>query len=135
MGVIAVLKKMLLFSEIEKSAFSVLGFLVGFLVAFVERSLPAFFLDVDVTFYNSVLMVTPLPRLSEHLQGALALHQLTLFPYANAQRRPTLREATVSFRFRSIEFQKKRALPFFLAIELLTQQKPIASLSSRHVLI
>ena len=135
MEVIAVPKKTLLFLEIEKSVFSVLVFLVEFHVVFVERSLHDFFLDVAVTFFSTFTMTTPLPRLAEHIQGALALHQLSLFPYANPHRRSTLREATVSFRFRSIEFQKKRALPFFLAIELLTQQKPIASLSSRHVLI
>ena len=37
------------------------------------------------------------------------------------------------FSFRSIQFNKKRALPFFLAIELLTNQKSVASLSNRNI--
>ena len=39
----------------------------------------------------------------------------------------------ISFRFRSISFSKKRALAFFLAIELLTNRKCVASLSSRNI--
>ncbi len=77
---------------------------------------------------------TPLVRLSEHFKTVVPLHQVTLFPYANPLRRPSLVKATVAFSFRSVDFQKKRALPFFIAIELLTQQKCIASLARRNVL-
>lgn len=77
---------------------------------------------------------TPLIRLSEHFKTVVPLHQTTLFPYRNSFRRPSLTKATVAFSFRSVDFQKKRALPFFIAIELLTQQKCIASLARRNVL-
>lgn len=73
-------------------------------------------------------------RRKEHLQRTTPLHQRTRFPYATPQRRPRLTEGVLSFRFRSIAFQKKRSLPFFLALELLTHQKCIATLSSRNVL-
>jgi ribosomal protein L5 len=73
-------------------------------------------------------------RAREQKNNVTPLHQVTLFPYANTHRRPSLEKATRSFRFRSIEFAKKRSLPFFLAVELLTQQKGIASLSQRNVL-
>lgn len=81
--------------------------------------------------YNSSV---PLVRISEHLSSVAPLHQTTVFPYANPFRRPSLTKATVAFSFRSIDFQKKRALPFFIAIELLTQQKCVASLARRNVL-
>jgi large subunit ribosomal protein L5 len=76
----------------------------------------------------------PISRAREHKNNITPLHQVTLFPYANTHRRPSLEKATRSFRFRSIEFAKKRSLPFFLAVELLTQQKGIASLSQRNVI-
>ncbi len=61
------------------------------------------------------------------------LHQRTTFPYVNSYVISTLSRISVSFRFRSIEFSKKRALPFFLARELLTHRKCIASLSKRNI--
>ncbi len=76
----------------------------------------------------------PLNRVSEHSRVSLSLHQTTLFPYTTPQARPTASSATLSFRFRSILFDKKRSLPFFLALELLTGQKPIAILAHRNLL-
>lgn len=76
----------------------------------------------------------PLLRLSENEKHNSSLHQITKFPYANSQRKATIKVATLSFRFRSIAFDKKRALPFFLAVELLTQQKAVATLARRHLL-
>lgn len=73
-------------------------------------------------------------RTSEHAKTVTPLHQATLFPYTNPLERPSLSKATISFSFRSVNFQKKRALPFFVAIELLTQQKCVASLAQRNVL-
>ena len=72
---------------------------------------------------------------SEHKKYNQSLHQLTIFPQVNTRSLSAAAMSTivVSFRFRSINFSKKRALPFFLAIELLTHRKCIASLSSRNV--
>ena len=72
---------------------------------------------------------------TEHKKYNQLLHQITLFPQANTRTLSSASISTivVSFRFRSISFSKKRALPFFLAIELLTHRKCIASLSSRNV--
>jgi ribosomal protein L5 len=77
---------------------------------------------------------TPLVRLAEHFKSVVPIHQATLFPYSNPLDRPSFTKATVAFSFRSVDFQKKRALPFFIAIELLTQQKCVASLARRNVL-
>ncbi len=70
---------------------------------------------------------------SEHKKYNLALHQRSAFPFVNSYSKGNLSNVVLSFRFRSIEFSKKRALPFFLAIELLTHRKCVASLSSRNV--
>lgn len=71
--------------------------------------------------------------ISEYTKYNQNLHQRTLFPYVNTYSSGKLSRISVSFRFRSIEFNKKRALPFFLARELLTQRKCVASLSKRNV--
>jgi hypothetical protein len=76
----------------------------------------------------------PLNSISEHSRSALSLHQTTLFPYTNPQAKPKASSATLSFRFRSILFDKKRSLAFFLALELLTGQKPVAVLAHRNLL-
>jgi hypothetical protein len=74
-----------------------------------------------------------LNRFSENVTN-IKLYQSTAFPYATPHIRSNFQSATLSFRFRSILFDKKRALPFFLAVELLTQQKAIAVLARRHLL-
>jgi hypothetical protein len=83
---------------------------------------------------TSNLNTIPLNRISEHSRTTLALHQRTLFPYTTPQSRSKASSATLSFRFRSILFDKKRSLPFFLALELLTGQKAIAVLAHRNLL-
>lgn len=77
--------------------------------------------DFSVSIYN------------EHKQYNLKLHQVSIFPYANINTLTAFSKAVLSFRFRSIEFSKKRALPFFLAMELLTHRKCVASLSQRNI--
>ena len=112
------------------------AFLVELLDDYVVKSLPAFCFFAGAMLFNSMLhnFSAPLVSVSEHLSSTAPLHQTTLFPYANSFRRPSLAKATVAFSFRSVDFQKKRALPFFIAIELLTQQKCVASLARRNVL-
>lgn len=77
--------------------------------------------DFSVSIYN------------EHKQYNLKLYQLSIFPYVNINTTASFSKVVVSFRFRSIEFSKKRALPFFLAMELLTHRKCVASLSQRNI--
>ena len=79
----------------------------------------------DITRYNSIVF--------ENNKYNQSLHQRTIFPYINRSNQMKLSNLILSFRFRSIEFNKKRALPFFLAIELLTNRKCVASLSNRNV--
>lgn len=83
--------------------------------------------NFNLTIFNSIV--------SENIKYNQSLHQMTLFPYRNTFHQVKAFNLILSFRFRSIEFNKKRALPFFLAIELLTNRKCVASLSGRNVQI
>lgn len=58
----------------------------------------------------------------------------TMFPYINLMRRVKFFKGTLNFSLKEVGFNKKKALVFFLAIELLTNQKCIATLSSKNVL-
>lgn len=75
----------------------------------------------------------PVSTFKEYSLYNQSLHQRTIFPYRNTHRQSKIERAVVSFRFRSIEFSKKRALPFFLARELLTNRKCVASLSRQNI--
>jgi hypothetical protein len=86
------------------------------------------------SFSTSKVQNPPLIRVKENFENTTSLHQVTKFPYTGPQRKAHFNGATLSFRFRSINFDKKRALPFFLALELLTQQKAVATLARRHLL-
>lgn len=125
--------------EIKNAVFLVHVFLVEFLVACVARSLLGFFFSAVVMLDCFSLMLNSFssarPRLDDHFEYTTALHQLTLFPYAASARRSKISRVTLSVTFRSVLFQKKRSLPFFLARELLTQQKPVATLSRRNRLV
>ncbi len=89
---------------------------------FVQKNTPT-------SFSNEVAIST----IFEHKKYNQNLHQRTIFPYVNTHRSGALSRVTLSFRFRAIEFNKKRALPFFFAMELLTHRKCVASLSKRNV--
>ena len=69
----------------------------------------------------------------EHKKYNQRLHQLTLFPKETSFQFKDMERIIVSFRFRTISFSKKRALIFFLALELITHRKCVASLSSRNI--
>lgn len=75
----------------------------------------------------------PISPSAEHLKYNQKLYGISLFPYINSSNKEIISSIIVSFRFRSIEFSKKRALPFFLALELLTQRKCVATVSQRNV--
>ena len=74
-----------------------------------------------------------LDRFAEETFFNQNLHAISLFPYTNLHVRGKIKRLVLNFSFREIDFSKKKALPFFLAMELLTQQKCIATLSSRNL--
>ena len=59
---------------------------------------------------------------------------ITMFPSINIMNKPKFFKGTLNFSLKEVGFNKKKALVFFLAIELLTNQKCIATLSSKNVL-
>lgn len=59
---------------------------------------------------------------------------ITIFPHINPMNKINFFKGTLNFSFKDIGFNKKKALVFFLAIELLTNQKCIATLSAKNVL-
>jgi ribosomal protein L5 len=59
---------------------------------------------------------------------------ITMFPSINVMNRLTCFKGILNFSLKDVGFNKKKALVFFLAIELLTNQKCIATLSSKNVL-
>lgn len=62
------------------------------------------------------------------------LYAVNLFPYNTLLTRSRINRAVLNFSFRDVDFNKKRALPFFFALELLTKQKCVATLSSKNIL-
>jgi ribosomal protein L5 len=64
-----------------------------------------------------------------------SLNTLTLFPHINVNQKTNFYKIILNFSLKDVDFNKKKALPFFLAMELLTNQKCIATLSSKNVLV
>lgn len=58
----------------------------------------------------------------------------TIFPYLHLHSQVKFFKGTLNFSLKEVEFNKKKALAFFLALELLTNQKCVATLSSKNVL-
>jgi large subunit ribosomal protein L5 len=75
-----------------------------------------------------------LSRQIENYNYNTKLHGITKFPLKNIYQQPQLYKLILNFSFKPIDFNKKRALPFFLAMELLTNQKCVATLSKKNVL-
>jgi len=63
------------------------------------------------------------------------LHGVTIFPYANLHLQADIFKTILNFSLKEVDFNKKKALPFFLAMELLTNQKCVATLSSKNILV
>ncbi len=79
--------------------------------------------------------ILSLLRFKENKQFNQKLHAVTLFPYNNIHVEGKFYKIILNFTFKDLDFNKKKVLPFFLAMELLTNQKCIATLSSKNILI
>jgi ribosomal protein L5 len=62
------------------------------------------------------------------------LLNITLFPYINNMAQAKIYNSILNFSLKEVNFNKKKALVFFFALELLTNQKCIATISSKNVL-
>jgi len=76
-----------------------------------------------------------LNRFKEYYIYSQALQLATIFPYMNIMNKGNFYCAILNFSFKDIGFSKKQVLPFFLAVELLTNQKCIATLSTKDVFV
>lgn len=74
-----------------------------------------------------------LSPVAEHNKYNISLYQTNRFNYEHTHQYSSMENRVLSFSFRTIEFNKKRSLLFFLALELLTGKKPIATTSSKNV--
>lgn len=81
-----------------------------------------------------VLKKISLERFKEYGMYNQNLHAVTLFPYANVHQKLKCMSLILNFSFLDIKFNKKKVLPFFLAMELITNKKCIATLSSKNIL-
>ena len=77
---------------------------------------------------------TPIYRFKEHEFYTQRLHGITILPTNNIVNKNKIFRAVLNFNFKEINFNKKKAPQFFLALELLTNQKCVATLSSKNVL-
>ncbi len=83
---------------------------------------------------NTKLNKFSLVRFKEHSFYNQSLHAVTLFPYVNIMQQGKLNNVTLNLSFKEIDFDKKKVLPFFLALELMTGQKCVATLSSKNLI-
>ena len=81
-----------------------------------------------------ILKKMSLERFKEYSVYNQDLYAITLFPYANVHKKVKCTNIILNFSFKDINFKKKKVLPFFLAMELITNKKCIATLSSKNVL-
>lgn len=84
--------------------------------------------------FKSLKNFSNLDRFGEDAMYNQKLYAVNIFPYNTLLSQGRINRAVLNFSFRDIDFNKKRALPFFFALELLTKQKCVATLSSKNIL-
>ncbi len=83
---------------------------------------------------NKIKRYSNLIRFEEDRIYQKNLLSSTMFPYLHLHTQVKFFKGTLNFSLKDVEFNKKKALVFFLALELLTNQKCVATLSSKNVL-
>jgi len=86
---------------------------------------------------NSLKIIKDFPnldRFGEDEKYNQQLYTVNLFPYNTLLAKGCISRVILNFSFRDIDFNKKKTLPFFFAMELLTRQKSVATLSSKNLL-
>ena len=76
-----------------------------------------------------------LNRFEEYIMYSQEIQLVSTFNYINNYNNGDFSSIILNFSFKDINFNKKRALPFFLALELITNQKCIATLSTKDVFL
>jgi ribosomal protein L5 len=84
---------------------------------------------------NQIIKNYPnIDRFGEDLRYNQNLYAVTLFPNGTFLAKSSISRVILNFSFRDIDFNKKRVLPFFFAMELLTGQKCVVTSSSKNIL-
>ena len=104
-----------------------------------EKEPPSFASFVIIPFFGDdysqfIFATLLLNRFKENSIYNENLNAITIFPYSNVYKKVKFYKIILNFSFKSINFKKKKVLPFFLAMELLVNQKCIVTLSSKNVL-
>ncbi len=85
--------------------------------------------------YKILVKNSMLNRFKENSIYNENLNAITIFPYSNVYKKVKFYKIILNFSFKNVNFKKKKVLPFFLAMELLVNQKCIVTLSSKNVLV
>jgi len=83
---------------------------------------------------KKILSISNVDRIAENIFYNQNLFAITIFFYHNIFYKANIKNLTINFSLKEIDFNKKKALPFFLVLELLTKQKCIATLSTRNLI-
>jgi ribosomal protein L5 len=73
-------------------------------------------------------------RFKEYIKYSQRINMITMLLPGNTNLLSKMYKIILNFSLKGVGFNKKKALSFFLAIEYLTNQKCIATLSTKNVL-
>lgn len=73
-------------------------------------------------------------RFKNYDDKTIKIDAITKFNIINSKRQPNINEITLNFSFKDINFNKKKVIPFFMALELITGQKCIITRSKKTVM-
>jgi large subunit ribosomal protein L5 len=62
-------------------------------------------------------------RFKEYYKNIVQLDTLTKFNYINTHQQSNIKKIILNFSFKPVNFNKKRLIPFFMALELISGQK------------
>jgi len=83
---------------------------------------------------KKILSISNVDRIAENTFYNQNLFAISIFFYNNIFIKAQIKRLTINFSLKEVDFNKKKALPFFLVLELLTKQKCIATLSTRNLI-
>lgn len=70
-------------------------------------------------------------RFQEYYNKTIALDAVTKFNYINNHQKSNIKKIILNFSFKQIDFNKKKIIPFFMALELITGQKAFLTRSKK----
>ena len=74
-------------------------------------------------------------RFKDYYINTIQLDNLTKFNLINIHKQTNIKKIILNFSFNSINFNKKKAIPFFMALELITNQKNKINKSKKPTMV